>query len=588
MGGVEFDPPDLDPLKVYLDKLEGDRQNDFFQYVWRMHNDYPFYCGFGDNNCYNYMRTLGFVAGLVQWCGYSRCSEVYSEPPVWNGDMFDFGLWPLEYEELTGVMDLAVWDGPTQQAFWDNDLRGGGYPDSDGDGLSDLVDNCPHTPNSTYDASQNIYIQEPCARYVNKTAECGTACDGSSWEDAYTDLQDALDAAQAGQEIWVAEGTYKPSLKLDPADPRTATLEMIDGVKIYGGFPEPCVDDNPCNPGWEDRDPAAHATILSGEIGNLNSTDDNVYHVVYANGVGNQTVLDGFSIVSGRADDNVLAVVTDLDSGGGVYCKNSALTVENCTFQDNWASNIGGGMFVTGTVFPLVSRCTFVYNHAGYNGGGMANLGPSRVLDCKFVNNTADNGGGAMFNEGDYGDNKIEIFNTVFIDNYVFPYLANLGGAIANHMSSPKVINCTFYNNKAGYNPQIDTVNVVGLGHSMSNQNNSNPTVVNCIFWGQTPPDLVKWNLGEIHNVSPDSNPYVNYCDVQGGYLGNNPEWAVNIDADPLLQPDNIHLQAGSPCIDSGNWGPILAWTDIDGDTRVMDNEVDMGADEVSPPLVET
>jgi len=66
--------------------------------------------------------------------------------------------------------------------------------------------------------------------YVNASA---TGLDnGTSWTDAYTQLQDALSAAISGDEIWVAQGTYKPG----DSGATTATFTLKDGVAIYGGF----------------------------------------------------------------------------------------------------------------------------------------------------------------------------------------------------------------------------------------------------------------------------------------------------------------------------------------------------------------
>jgi hypothetical protein len=47
-----------------------------------------------------------------------------------------------------------------------------------------------------------------------------------------------------------------------------------------------------------ERDPELNLTVLSGEIG-TGAINDNTYHVVYFNNVGNQTLIDGFNITAG-------------------------------------------------------------------------------------------------------------------------------------------------------------------------------------------------------------------------------------------------------------------------------------------------
>ena len=86
--------------------------------------------------------------------------------------------------------------------------------------------------------------------------------DGTSWEDAHTTLQPALDEAADGDEIWVAAGTYTPTYLFSPGDPRSATFQLKNGVALYGGF-DPTVGDT----GWEDRDWVNNVTNLSGDIG---------------------------------------------------------------------------------------------------------------------------------------------------------------------------------------------------------------------------------------------------------------------------------------------------------------------------------
>ncbi|MHC4751443.1 MAG: hypothetical protein ACYTFW_16420 [Planctomycetota bacterium] len=145
--------------------------------------------------------------------------------------------------------------------------------------------------------------------YVDKNST--GANDGSSWADGYNFLQDALaDANSADKpvEIWVAQGTYKPSeglVAIPEFDWRTATFQLINGVAIYGGFPSGGAE-------FAQRDPNLYETILSGDLGENDievgdpcdlltemTRAENSYHIVIGKDVNEIAVLDGFTIKSG-------------------------------------------------------------------------------------------------------------------------------------------------------------------------------------------------------------------------------------------------------------------------------------------------
>jgi hypothetical protein len=108
-------------------------------------------------------------------------------------------------------------------------------------------------------------------RFVNAAATgSGT---GTSWANAYPDLNSALAAALNGDVIWVAAGTYRPTSGSD----RTATFKMKVGVVIYGGF-------NGTETGGSQRDWTTNVVTLSGDllgddVGFANNAE-NSYHVV--------------------------------------------------------------------------------------------------------------------------------------------------------------------------------------------------------------------------------------------------------------------------------------------------------------------
>ena len=91
--------------------------------------------------------------------------------------------------------------------------------------------------------------------YVDDSSTCGTSCDGTSWNTAYQSVSNALDAATAGDDIWVAQGTYTV---YNSTDTSSSTIQMKENVNLYGGF-------SGSGATWNDRDWETYVTILDGE-----------------------------------------------------------------------------------------------------------------------------------------------------------------------------------------------------------------------------------------------------------------------------------------------------------------------------------
>jgi hypothetical protein len=228
--------------------------------------------------------------------------------------------------------------------------------------------------------------------YVDQDA-IGTN-DGSSWGNAFNDLQDAIAFSSEGKQIWVAQGIYKPTVGLD----REVSFELKPGVAIYGGF---AGDES----ALDQRNWILNVTTLSGDIGVYGDDVDNSYHVVVG---ADNAMLDGFIITDGNADGS------DLNSAGG-------------------------GMF-NGHVSPTVTNCTFSNNDAVY-GAGMWNFVSSpTVTNCNFTGNFASNGAGMFI----YYESPI-VTNCTFTSNFVWEY----GGGMYNSLGSPNVTNSTFTGNEA-------------------------------------------------------------------------------------------------------------------------------------------
>ena len=267
----------------------------------------------------------------------------------------------------------------------------------------------------------------PQIHYVKSNA--GGLDNGSSWANAYTDLQSALSAASSGDEIWVAAGTYKPTTGAD----RTISFTLKNGVAIYGGFA-----------GTEtlrtQRNPSTNVTVLSGEIGTA-WTSDNSYHVVVGSSTNNSTVLNGFTITAGNANGT-----SPNNYGGGMYNTNGAnLKLSNLVFSNNSAYGGDGGGMYNDASSPTLTDVTFTANSASRDGGGMYNSSYSNatLTNVTFSANAASYTGGGMFNF----NSSPTLTNVTFSGNSALG-----GGGMYNYSnSSTTLTNVTFSANSADY-----------------------------------------------------------------------------------------------------------------------------------------
>ncbi|HSB36562.1 MAG TPA: choice-of-anchor Q domain-containing protein, partial [Thermoanaerobaculia bacterium] len=369
------------------------------------------------------------------------------------------------------------------------------------------------------------------------------ANDGTSWTDAYTDLQAALAASTSGDEIWVAAGTYKPTATTT----RTISFALKNGVGVYGGFV-----------GTEtmrsERNPAANVTTLSGDIGTVGVTTDNSYHVVTSDGTVTATgILDGFTVTGGRADGPTGGDPTG--RGAGAFVDGGSAAFVRCTFTNGYASDRGGGVrVVSGS--PSFTDCTFQGNFGQLAGGGLSAGSVTSVVvrSCVFRSNSVGNstGGGGI-----EATDNFSVQNSVLAQNS--PNGANFfgGGNI--------FINTTLANN-ASY----------GIAF-FANPN----TIVNSIVYNN-PTGAIFLGISGIVTVS--------YSDVQGGWGGTG-----NTGANPLFlnAPSDLRLGAGSPAVDAGNNAPILALpnppvtTDIAGLPRFFDDPGAANVGAGTPPIVD-
>ncbi|TAD84064.1 MAG: hypothetical protein EAY75_13810, partial [Bacteroidetes bacterium] len=455
--------------------------------------------------------------------------------------------------------------------------------------------------------------------YVNKNNTSGVY-DGQTWATAFQELTDifSYSCMATNVEVWVAAGTYKPTLGND----RNASFKLRNGMAIYGGF---AGNETALN----QRNFTANETILSG---NLNGT--NSWHVFYINDflstekLNSTAILDGFTVTGGSATfpDNPNGFGAEMGAGGGFYLVDASPLLRNLVIKQNGATR-GGGMYNGLNASPQLIHVELSENGAANDGPAMYNFTGANVVlnDVTIKNNRCFNSsiGGAITNF----QNNFTLTNCHFSGNY-----SKVGGAIGSLNAQGTIHRSSFINNESPFwggavrssNSSLQISNSLFAGNSavfkggvFYHNNNSSVNVSNSTFFNNRVGRDGEFINGANYNsgvlltedgaVSTFTNsiiwgnlstfagtqPTVTHSVVQGGYTGtgNISVYPRFVEPTSVLGPDGIagtnddglRLKPCSPALNVGNNTNVKA-QDILGNNRIFNSTVDMGAYELQEP----
>lgn len=256
--------------------------------------------------------------------------------------------------------------------------------------------------------------------------------------DSFTSITAALHDASDYDTVIVKPGTYFVNLNFNGA--RVSMRSDKDG-KI-----STIVDQSP------------QTTILDGSRAGSVVTQDQVDY-------GSLEIL-GFTITNGLSS-----------KGGGVFCSDSMIRLENCILESNEASHSGGAICSTANGDVFARDCIIRENTSGMYGGAVCFIDGwenSSLRDCIVEHNTCELYGGAvasrdafgrvrdsivrnnyaMYGSGIYmsGDSLRVESNQIYDNGYAVESAELYGGGIyAQDVSDGRIFYNLFYQNHADY-----------------------------------------------------------------------------------------------------------------------------------------
>jgi len=412
------------------------------------------------------------------------------------------------------------------------------------------------------DASDHDFTIFQQVYYVDKDA-VGGANDGTSWEDAFLTIEDAMAVVSAGDELWVAEGVYTSA-----DDP---VVQLAAEASLYGGF-------NATETELGQRDWQAHPTIIDGEGARR--------CVMGAAGA----TLDGFVLRNGVAS-----------SGAGIRAYSVAMTIANNVIVNCNASSEGGGI-VSAVAASSITNNVLTRNSAVRGGGIYIYNCPTQFTGNRIVGNTATSQGGGAYCSYASAD----LSSNLFAGNTA----ASSGGGICGiDAADATVAHNTICGNSSGICWYPDNAVLANLILRENGDDLDGCTATySCIEDGDAgtgnihdDPMFVEategtWSADGVYNAATGRTTLTHEgaaweTDVFAG-LTINPQTGQDLEfviagntAEEILvwgdasgiahggdsyRINDYHLQAGSPCIDSADGG-VGPYSDLEGNPRQDD-----------------
>lgn len=405
--------------------------------------------------------------------------------------------------------------------------------------------------------------------------------DGTTWTDAFADLQEAIFRTTPGDSLWIAGGTYLPQYTPGNTSPTpnsaSNAFHIAHDISLFGGFAGTETD-------FSQR-PAlgSIATFLSGDFNqndlhsgsgatlSIDPLGENVYQVLITVGLSPKARLDRLIVTGGETRTigtrNYLGYAIPLMYGAGMIHHFSSPTITHCQITYNKSFQHGGGVAnIQGS--PTYLDCYLDLNFASGRGGAIYNdaTGDTILFDrCVLVGNRTNDRGGAVETQ----NGTVILANSLILNNDARLY----GGVSYAVRSSSKVhfINNTIVGNSARL-----------TGGAIRYFSAAGGSIINCIFQGNNKRGDTSVNGADIETATPASLT-VRHCITQT--YGTHQVDGNLVGVDPQFDPNGGYIpQATSPAINAGD-STAIPWGirgDITGNVRIADDNVDIGAFETN------